>query len=207
MLAPKHSAWRIKLLNWYSTQAIKSNFNQVKLKGEILKPHCALLVIGNHTSWWDGFWMIYLNKKRLQKKFHVMMLEKELEKRKFFNYCGAYSINPGHLSIRKSLNTTLELLSDSQNMVVFFPEGKINPATSFPKKFQPGIGAVLKHAPTQAQILFTACLTDYFSQKKPGLFIYFKEIPFQEVTTVKSLEEQYNNFYSECVKNQNQWAT
>ncbi|PKP08951.1 MAG: hypothetical protein CVU09_13475 [Bacteroidetes bacterium HGW-Bacteroidetes-4] len=207
MLAPKHSAWRIKLLNWYTRQAIKRHFTEVKLIGEILNPNRALLVIGNHTSWWDGFWMLYLNNNKTHKKFHVMMLEKELEKRKFFNYCGAYSINPGHISVRKSLNTTLELLADNKNMVVFFPEGKINSSTNVPKKFQPGIGSVLKQNPGKAQLLFTVFLTDYFSQQKPTLFIYFKEVPFHEVATVELLEQQYNVFYNSCINKQNQWAT
>ncbi|MGE4287322.1 MAG: lysophospholipid acyltransferase family protein [Salinivirgaceae bacterium] len=207
MLAPKHSAWRIKLLNWYSSYAIKRHFTEVKLTGEIVNLNRAFLVIGNHTSWWDGFWMLYLNDKKLHKRFHVMMLEKELEKRKYFNHCGAYSINPGHISVRKSLHTTLELLSNSENLVVFYPEGKINASTSVPKKFQPGIGALLKQAPAQAQILFTVCLTDYFSQQKPTLYIYFKEVSFREVETLEKLEERYNSFHSACVQAQNQWSS
>ncbi|MGD9993747.1 MAG: lysophospholipid acyltransferase family protein [Salinivirgaceae bacterium] len=207
MLAPKHSAWCIKLLNWYSASAIKRHFTDVKLIGEILNPNRSLLVIGNHTSWWDGFWMLHLNKKILHKKFHLMMLEKELEKRKFFNYCGAYSINPGHFSIRQSLSTTHELLSANENLVVFYPEGKINASTSVPKKFQPGIGTLLKQAPAQAQILFTVCLTDYFSQQKPTLYIYFKEVSFKEVETLETLEERYNSFYNASVQTQNKWST
>ncbi len=203
MIYPKQRVWNKKILTWYTEFLLRKHFEEVHVLGHLSEKNKAFLVLGNHTSWWDGFWMWHLNQQKLHKTFHVMMLEKELKKRMFFNSCGAYSINPGNPSIRESLRTTTDLLLETTNMVLFYPEGAINASSVFPKKFQKGIGTLLTRLPNSSQIIFTVCLTDYFSHKKPSLYIYFKEINCAELTSSEQLETLYNQYYQTCLLTQN----
>lgn len=203
MIYPKHQKLHNFLLHWYSNKIIKKHFHSVHFKGQVQNPNKSFLVIGNHSSWWDGFWMLHLNQKILGKKFHVMMLESELKKYLFFNKCGAYSINPGSISVRQSLETTRQLLSDPNNMVLFYPEGVIRASGSFPKTFKKGIAYVLEKLPETAQIVFTVCLTDYFSFKKPSLYLYFNAFDNTEMKTHQQIEAAYNNYFEWCVNQHN----
>lgn len=203
MIHPRQSKWHLKLMSWYVNRIMKKHFHEVHFVGDLKNPDKSNLVIGNHSSWWDGFWMLYINNRIFHKKFHVMMLEQELQKRMFFSRCGAYSINPGNISVRDSLKTTMELLKNHNNMVLFYPEGIIQSATHFPKKFQKGIELVLKQLPTSSQLLYTVSLTDYFSFKKPTLCIYFMEVESGKINSVQELENSYNEFYAQCLKEQN----
>jgi hypothetical protein len=203
MIYPKHQKFHSLLLHWYSEKIIQKQFHSVHIQGELQNTDKSCLVIGNHSSWWDGFWMLHLNEKILGKKFHVMMLERELKKHMFFNKCGAYSINPGNISVRQSLETTWQLLSHSNNMVLFYPEGVIHTQTSFPKKFEKGIVYILKNFPENAQLIFSVCLTDYFSHKKPSLFIYFKAIGTKGIQTHLEMEQAYNNYFKACIDHHN----
>ncbi|MEO1448923.1 MAG: hypothetical protein AAFV07_05305, partial [Bacteroidota bacterium] len=55
----------------------------------------SILLVGNHISWWDGFWPIWLNARHIGKQYHVMMLEEQLRPRMFMTKGGAFSIQPG----------------------------------------------------------------------------------------------------------------
>jgi hypothetical protein len=202
MLKPKHSPFHKKLLDFYIHWQLNKQFQSLRLIGNIEQFEKSMLVIGNHISWWDGFWIWHLNKKVLKKTFHVMMLENELRPRKFFNKCGAYSINPGNISVRESLKTTVEILENSANMVLFYPEGEFVSMTQNQKKFKPGIEYILKKLPKECSILMQASFVDYFSNKKPTLTLYYETIDSNHIINTKELEAKYNSFYAKCMQNQ-----
>lgn len=204
MIAPRHNFIHEKLLTWFINWQLKRNFHQVNFSGVLQNKDKAALVIGNHISWWDGFWMHYTNQAIWGKKFHVVMLENELQKYSFFNKCGAFSINPGHVSVRETLQTIINLLNDPDNLVLFYPEGQIYSSGRFPKKFFPGIRYLLNHLPEQAQVVYSVCLTDYFSHKKPELSVYIQEADSNPLKSVDALEKAYNQFHQQCVLDQNQ---
>lgn len=206
MIPPKHSALHKKLLLGYVNRQLNKHFHAINYFGEIKHAQKSMLVIGNHISWWDGFWLLKLNQEKWKKQFHVMMLEEELKKRMFFNKCGAYSINPGNISVRQSFITTLNLLNKPQNMVLFYPEGEIKSATQYPKKLMPGIEHVLKKLAPEASIMLQASFTDYFSNKKPTLNLYFQQITDQLPRSVTELENKYNAFYNDCMVQQQDYA-
>ena len=65
-------------LQLYSLWKIKINFHRVFVSGDFEEKGLPVLLISNHISWWDGFWVVYLNIKLFHRKFYFMMLEEEL---------------------------------------------------------------------------------------------------------------------------------
>ena len=182
----------------YTHRKMKANFHKVEIAGQWSKSNKATLLIGNHISWWDGFWTLYLNKHFIGKRFHVMMLEEQLSKRKPLSKVGAYSINPGSRSVIDSINYTAQLLENGQNCVVLYPQGKINSMYQCQIGFEKGIEKILAKSPS-VQVLFYVALVDYFSEPKPLLTFYLKEIDYQKYTS-EALNVLFQQFYDECIQ-------
>lgn len=182
------------------------HFNQKRAFRKLILPHTvaadpkrSILLLSNHVSWWDGFWGSYLNDIHWNKRFHVIMLERELAARKFLRHVGAYSIDPGNRSMIESLRFTAELLNEPQNMVLLFPQGKIcsfhNPVIDFgtaPKK-------ILQWTQKPVQVILGVATVEFFQYHKPTLYYYLKEWDQKG-----ELQEAYQEFHEECMEAQSQ---
>jgi 1-acyl-sn-glycerol-3-phosphate acyltransferase len=183
----------------YTVFKIRRHFKEVIISGVYHEKNLPLLLISNHISWWDGFWIMYLNLKIFQRKFHFMMLEEQLRKFSIFKYCGGYSIKKGSRSALESISYTVELLSDKNNLVMLFPQGKITSVYNQSYIFEKGLERILREADGRIQIIFIANLTDYFSNEKPTLFTYYQEYKNADIDVLK-IQDDYNRFYSRCIE-------
>ena len=106
-----------------------------------------VLVVANHTSWWDGF-LIYLLRAQLgsKKPIYVVMLESELKKQRWLRRIGCVGIVPGKsTSIVRSFNNITEAcLENPGSWVVFFPQGKIGPSWDRSLRFERGVELLLR---------------------------------------------------------------
>lgn len=159
----------------------------------------SILMLGNHISWWDGFWPLELNRRFFRKRYHVMMLEKELQKRMFLAQGGAFSINPGTRDIINSIRHAADLLNDSGNMVMIYPQGKIHSQHDRDIQFNPGIHKIIKLAPDNIQVIFSAALVDYGEKARPTLTYYLEEYAAQSPDGVQAA---YNLFYDRALATQ-----
>jgi hypothetical protein len=183
---------------YYCKWKIRQHFSKVSLCGEYHEKNLPILVIANHVSWWDGIWTMYLNIERFNRKFHFMMLEDEIKKDKVPNLVGGYSIRKGSRSIIESINYTAELLSNTKNMVLLFPQGKIESAFISSVQFENGFNNILKKINSNVQIIFLVNLVDYFSNMKPIVYMYFREYPNLKINAEK-MQTDFNSFYDESI--------
>ncbi len=182
----------------YTRWKISRNFHGVIIKGDHHEKNLPVLLITNHISWWDGFWAEYLNMKIFHRKFYFMMQEDQLKKHMFFNRTGGYSVKKGSRSIIETLNYTSWLLADSKNLVLVFPQGKIESIHNQNLKFKKGIEYILRKVKSPVQIIFLVNLIEYFAEAKPGLIMHFKEYSGSDYS-VEVLQKYFNIFYSCCV--------
>jgi len=185
-------------LQVYSLWKIKRNFHKVFISGKYHEKGKPVLLISNHISWWDGFWVVYLNIKFFHRIFYFMMLEEQLRKNIFLNRAGGYSVKKGSRSIIESLDYTSELLGEKKNLVLMFPQGKIESVHNQMITFERGIEHVLKKVKGKVQILFLVNLIDYFSNQKPGLYMYLREYEGSDFTT-ETLQNEFNGFLAACI--------
>lgn len=198
MIKASHHWFYTVFFNSYIATIIKRDFYSVEINGECILGNKPVLLIGNHISWWDGFWALYINNKLFKKKIHVMMLEEQLEKRKFLSKIGAFSINPGARSVIESLDYASELLKDDQNIVVIYPQGKLNSMVQSEIVFQKGVERILKQS-FNADVVFYVAMVDYFSHRKPTLYVYLKQIEIEQCL-ISGLNSMYNDFHQECLR-------
>lgn len=199
MIKAKHHPVIYPLFKALTRYLLKRNFNSTHIEGEFTDAGKPVLVIANHVSWWDGFWLIHLNLKMLHRKFHFMMLEDQLKKHWYFRYTGGYSVKKRSRSIVESINYTTELLQNSQNMVFMFPQGEINSLYNNSIQFEKGIQRIIEQSPEEVQVLFVANMVDYFSNPKPNLCMYIQSFSAKNLKE-SSVETEYNNFYNKSLE-------
>jgi 1-acyl-sn-glycerol-3-phosphate acyltransferase len=180
---------------------MKKYFHSFLIQGKVEEKNQPVLLICNHISWWDGIWTLYLNQQIFKRKYHFMMLEEQLRKNWFFNYTGGYSINPNSKTIIESINYTVELLGNKNNLVLMFPQGVIQSMHKRSFQFFKGIEKILQKAKNPAQVVFVANITDYLSEVKPTVFMNLEE--YKGEYDLSSIEESYNRFYQSCIQAQN----
>jgi len=151
-------------------------------------------------SWWDGIWALYLNQQRFKRKYHFMMLEDQLRKNWFFQFTGGFSISKRSRSIVESLNYTSELLQNKENLVLMFPQGKIQSMHQHKFIFEKGVQKVIEKTHNNIQVFFLVNMIDYFSEAKPHLNLNVKE--YKGSSHIKSIEKAYNGFYKSCIAEQ-----
>jgi len=197
IIKAKHNFFIFNFFTKYSIRKIQKTFNTININGQYKDNGKPLLVIANHISWWDGFWVMYLNKSKINKKFHFMMLEEQLKKFWFFKYCGGFSINKKSRTVIDTLNYTSELLQNKNNMVLIFPQGEIKSIYEQSINFEKGVEWLVRKN-KEIQVMKVVNIVDYFSHPKPSLYIYHEEYILKPNI---STEQEYQQFYSETIKN------
>ena len=193
MIKAKHYKIAVDFFDWYLTKIIRGHFKDIKVSLPDIETNKSILLISNHFSWWDGFFHVYVNKHYLHKRYHVMMLEEELAKRKVLRFAGSYSVNPKSKSIIETLRYTNEVLQEPKNLVLIFPQGKIESYTQPIVNFEKGALKIIDANSKNATILFCTISIEYHSNRKPTLYL--------DYTTYNAYEggpqEVFNNFYKE----------
>lgn len=186
----------------YAVLRIRRHFYATHVMDSIKLNDTAILVLSNHTSWWDGFWIMYLNVFFFKRKFHFMMLEEQLLKYKFFRKTGGFSIRKKSRTAVETINYTAQLLDTSENMVLIFPQGKIESMHVSSIAFENGLEHILQKTSKPVQLVFSVNLIDYFSNQKPSLYMYLQTYEGKNATL--HIQQAYNNFYQLCLLRQQQ---
>lgn len=200
MIRSQHKPFFVHFFNVYSRLMINLHFKKVTINTDSTFGNAPILLLGNHFSWWDGFFMVYANLKLFHRKLHVMMLEEQLQQRMFLNKAGAFSIKKGTRSVLESLDYCVEILGSKSNLLVMFPQGEIQSTYISRIKFEKGIGHLLSRINSDVQLVFMSSFVDYFSSRKPQLNIYLESYYPSDESALSNvgLENAYNHFYNNC---------
>ncbi len=204
MIEAKHFWLHGLFFSNYIPYILRRDFNSLNISGIYEDRGLPLLLIGNHFSWWDGFFPYALNRRLFKRHLYLMMLEEQLARRRFFRRLGAFSINPGSRSVVESINYASEILKDKKNLLIVFPQGNIRSQYEHEMVFQKGWFRILKSAANPVHVLFMANLTDYFSNRKPSLHTYLEDYPQTVNFVFEELSSGFNAFYKRCIEQQKQ---
>ncbi|WP_255431062.1 1-acyl-sn-glycerol-3-phosphate acyltransferase [Pedobacter sp. N36a] len=167
-----------------------------------LKEGEAILLLANHFSWWDGFLMFQLNKVVFKKEFHVLVSEEDYQRRWYLKYLGAFASKVKGKDVVKTLAYAGQLLDDPQNLVLFFPQGKLYTSYVSNISFEKGVMQLINASKKKFQVVFSATLTDYFDKRKPMAKSYLSTWEAEEYISLQLLKREYNKHYSEAIHQQ-----
>lgn len=181
-----HSRWAHCIFNVYLRNLIKRTFHSIRILGEcpMLPEDKSVLLLPNHSSWWDGFIIYWINELRWNKTPFVMMEEKQLNRFSFFNRVGAYSIRPGNREdVEKALKYTARLLENPHNLVFLFPQGRLLPWHQRPLTFKSGYKQILSITTENPSLFLCGIRPEYMGERCAEVFLMFRELPASTQST------------------------
>lgn len=196
MIKARPNKYIIRFFNFYIDRIIASNFREIRILGNVEARNKSVLFISNHFSWWDGFFAWQVNQRVFKKSYNVMMLESQLMKHKIFTRIGAFSVSPGTRGILESMDHSVSILSDKNNLLVFYPQGKLSSLNQNNFIFQKGVDRVIARSPNTS-IVLASVLIDYFGFKKPTAVVSLQQ--YQGPANIQDLENAFNNHHQKCI--------
>lgn len=177
MIYPSHNKTLKKLFNAYLHLQFKKFFNHFFVVGDIPVINDrskSILVLPNHFSWWDGFFVDFVYRKFFAEyKIFMMILEETLRRYPFFKYFGTFSINLSKpKSILESFEYSWNLLKQKNTFLVIFPQGQLEPYST-KVNLKTGIERFIFRKEGDFYVMNLAMKILYLNQKKPDVYFRF----------------------------------
>ncbi len=187
--------------DFYFGLRYKIQFRKMSFFSDVkVEENQSVLLLQNHYSWHDGYWSYSISKNMVKRRFHVMMLEEQLQKRMFLHRCGVFSVKKNSRSAIDSLNYTRELLLHPGNLVTIYPTGQFHTLHQQNMKFQAGIDRIVKGKTEHIAIVMAVTLIDFFGFPSPEVRIYLEN--YSGVRNAEAIEKAYLSFYQSCISKQ-----
>ncbi|MFD2284512.1 glycerol acyltransferase [Pedobacter petrophilus] len=204
MYHPRKNNLIYRFFSWYIEYIIKKDFASLKYNNIDIKANASILILANHFSWWDGFFIFYINKKFFKKQFHVLVNAENYGKVGFLKYLGAFAAAHTGKDVLGMLNYAGQLLDDKNNLVLIFPQGKLHSNHLKNITFEKGVMQIIKSSQKRLNIIFAATFVDYFSTRKPTAHTYLQNWESEEYMSLQLLKSAYNKHYDQSVVKQTQ---
>lgn len=165
---------------WFAGHArgrIHKSFGRVFVRGlagaRELASRTPVLIVSNHTSWWDPLVLLHASEHLLGTEGHALMDAKNLRRLPFFSLVGAFGVDldepsDGAAAVRHAAR----LLDRPGRMVWVFPQGDERPITERPLGFRGGAAQVARVA--KAAVTIPAAIRyEHAAEELPRLYLSF----------------------------------
>ena len=157
-------------------------------------------VIPINFSFADGFYAFFLaNKlfwgKNKMQRFYAMSLKKQMQKNKWLQYVGSFSIDPGRRSIQESFNYAAEVLSKPGNLLLFFPQGNLESQHITRIHFEEGLKEIIPLINGSCQLIWCSTIIEFFESTKPSIHYNLLDCGTNKEFDFDSLKANVNAFH------------
>jgi len=196
-----------QFFSWYIAYIIKKDFASYTYNRLQLREDEAILLLSNHSGWWDGFLMFQLNKVVFKKQFHVLVTDKVYHKQWYLKFLGAFAAENRGKDVVDTLTYAGQLLDDPSNLLLVFPQGKLYTSYINTISFEKGVMQLINASRKKFQIVFSATLTDYFDKRRPAATSYLDQWEAEEYVSLQLLKREFNKHYSQAIGQQSKAAS
>jgi 1-acyl-sn-glycerol-3-phosphate acyltransferase len=155
-----------------------------------LIPDRPLLLLANHTSWWDGFLLRDVQLAlRPRSPLYTVMTARELQRFPFLRRLGATPLDTdariGPLAMFRALRTAAQRRPDCT--IAFFPQGRIRPSWTRPLGFQRGLELLVRSI-GPCHVVPVALHVEPLNAAAPTAFVVLGpalQVPGEEVTAAR----------------------
>ncbi len=153
MIPSRKSRFFDALFSRHARGRIRRSFSSVRVHGlervRALSAEAPVLVVSNHTSWWDPLFAIYLCSRELHVDAHAMMDAKNLRRLPFFGLVGAFGVDlDDPADGARAIRYASKLLDRPKRVVWIFAQGSERPITERPLVFRGGTAEIARVART-----------------------------------------------------------
>lgn len=174
--ADKCKYWA-KILDPWIFWLVRRHFASLRIKNKEnyfkANPNYGNLVYSAHSCFHDGQIGYYISRKVFNCNFHMMV--EDLYKLPILSKVGAFSVEKySPIESLKSINYAANLLSDKNNMIWIFPQGRVMPPDYRPIKFESGLTYISKKV-GGLNLIPVAVKYAFTRDDKPDIFIEIGE--------------------------------
>ncbi len=167
---------------WFANHArtrIQHTFQRLSVHGlaraRSIAVDAPVLVVSNHTSWWDPLVVLHASEHLLGTDGHALMDAKNLRRLPFFAMVGAFGVDlerpaDGAAAVRYAAR----LLDRRRRLVWVFPQGRERPVTERPLGFRAGAAAIARVA-RRAVTVPAGLRYEFAGTERPALYLSFGE--------------------------------
>lgn len=167
---------------WFAGHArgrIERTFARVRVHGlertRELAASAPVLVVSNHTSWWDPLLILHASQHLLGADGYALMDAKNLRRLPFFALVGAFGVDLDEAADRRAvIEYAATLLDRAGRLVWIFPQGRERPVTERPLGFRRGSREIARIA-EGAVTVPAAMRYEFAATEKPDLYLSFGE--------------------------------
>ncbi|AKT37314.1 uncharacterized protein CMC5_014460 [Chondromyces crocatus] len=184
---------------WFSGHArgkIHGTFSEVWIHGlaeaRALAAEAPLLLLANHTSWWDPLVILHLSQHVLEVDGHAMMDAKNLRRLPFFAKVGAFGVDlESPADGAAAIKYAVKLLDRPGRAVWVFPQGRERPAGERPLGFRPGAAEIARVA-RRARVVPVGLRYELGAEEQPKLYVSFGApvAALRDAVTGRRVQEQ-----------------
>ncbi len=167
--------WLQFLFGQYTRRYLQRNFHAVYRYGPApdceLTENIPLLVILNHSSWWDVLLGLIAAEDFFSREWYGVMDARQLERYRFFAKLGMIGVDRSSLQGAKEFLAYSEaLLKNRPRALWLTPQGEMLSNQRRPVRFQPGIGHLAERL---GDFYFTSVVFHYefWNEKRPEAFL------------------------------------
>jgi 1-acyl-sn-glycerol-3-phosphate acyltransferase len=196
MIPARPARWAIALFEPYVLRLMRRHFCGARLFGDPPAPGSgdAVVLVPNHSTWWDGFFAWLLNRTILQRRLYLMMLDSQLARYRFFRRVGAFGITPGsRAGVLESLRYAAARLAEPGAMLCVFPQGELRPNRVRPLGFRRGLARIVAGSPGPVRLLPLAIRAEHLGEQLPVACFRFGRpmlVAAGEQVDVEKVEEE-----------------
>ena len=197
--------YMLKFLGGLSGMVFKFRCSKLLIHDIDLKPNHSYIFMANHFSFWDGFWAFYVFRKTFLKKhnmkrLYIMSLKKQMEKNKWLRNIGSFSVDPGKRSIEESFDYAAEMLSEPGNLLLFYPQGKLESCYIRYIKFDEGLYEIVSKIKGNCQLIWNSSTIEYFESLSPTIDSRMLDCGTNHDFNFEALKTKVNEFHLECIQ-------
>lgn len=172
MIPARKSRWFGAWFARHCEARLRRSFDEVRVHGLARLRDAArtgpVLVVSNHTAWWDPLLVIWLTQRHLGLDSYALMNAANLRRLPFFAKLGAFGADlddarDGARAIRHAAR----LLDAPRRLVWIFAQGDERPVTE-PLRFRPGSARIARLAP-EARVVPLALRYEMGNVERPRL--------------------------------------
>lgn len=182
-----------KLLAGILSPALKLFVNKTVINNVNIKPGHSYILMCNHFSFADGFLAYHLcNKafwgKNKMQRLYIMSLKNQMQKNKWLQYVGSFSVEPGRRSIQESFNYAAEVLSTPGNLLLFFPQGNLESQHITHIHFEEGLKQIVPLIKGPCQLIWCSTILEYFESLQPSVHYHLLDCGTNETFDFDKLQ-------------------
>lgn len=165
---------------WFAGDAerrLRRAFGSLRVRGlermRALAAEGPVLVVSNHTAWWDPLVVLVLTTRVLRVDAFAMMDAKNLRRLPFFGLVGAFGVDLDEPADgARVIRYAAKLLDRPGRVVWIFAQGREVPVTARPLGFRGGTAEIARVA-RRAVVVPAAVRYEHGARPEPDVFVSF----------------------------------